>query len=108
MLNRPRHVLNQMRTTKSVKETDRLSLYRDSSLNRRQSIILHATKLMVGASRTRKGTQRTEGVYPVERKTMRIKDQSRKVFEPLVVLTKVNGHQIRALLDTGSMADFLD
>ena len=104
----PRHVLNQMCTTKSIKGTDRLSLYRDSSLNRRQSIMLHAAKLMVGAPRARKGTQRTEGVYPVERATMRTNDQSRKVPEPLVVLTRVKGHQIRALLDAGAMADFLD
>ena len=38
---------------------------------------------------------------------MRLKDPARKVPEPIVVLAKVNGHQIRALLDTGSMADFL-
>ena len=38
---------------------------------------------------------------------MRLKDQARKILEPLVVLIKVNGHQVQALLDTGSMADFL-
>ena len=39
--------------------------------------------------------------------SMRLKDQSRKISEPIVMLAKINGHQIQALLDTGSMADFL-
>ena len=69
--------------------------------------MLQAIKLMVGASHAHKRTKRMEGASTIERTTMRMKDQTRKVPEPIVVLAKINGHQIRALLDTGSMADFL-
>jgi len=103
----PKRVLNQMRATRSLSETDRPSIFRDSALNRRQSILLNAVKLMVGVSQARKRDKRTEGANPVERTAMRLKEHTRKVPEPVVVLVKVNGHQIRALLDTGSMADFL-
>ena len=48
-----------------------------------------------------------EGVNAVERTSLKIKDKSRKLPEPIVVQAKINGHPIRALLDTGSMADFL-
>lgn len=69
--------------------------------------MLLAINLMVGASQARRRAREAEGAIPVERTTMQIKDQVRKVPEPVVVLAQVNGHQIRALLDTGSMADFL-
>ena len=82
-------------------------LSRDSALNRRQSILLNAVKLMAGVSQARKRDKRTESVVLVERTAMRLKEHTRKVPERVVVLVKVNGHQIRALLDTGSMADFL-
>ena len=103
----PRRVLNQMRAAKSIDKQYRPSIFRDSALNRQQGIMLHAIKLMVGVSQARKRTKATEGAFPVERTAMRLKDQSKKVPEPVVVLAKVNGQQIRALLDTGSMADFL-
>ena len=48
-----------------------------------------------------------EGAFPIKRTTMQLKDQMRKVPEPVVVLVKINGQQIQALLDTGLMADFL-
>ena len=102
----PRRILNQMRAARSLMEP-RPAIYGDSALNRRQSVMLHAVKLMVGASRARKRTKQPEGEVPLERTSMRLKDLARKVPEPIVVLAKVNGHQIRALLDTGSMADFL-
>ena len=70
-------------------------------------MMLHAVKLMVGVSQAQRRNKETEGALPVERTAMRLKDQMRKVPEPIVVLTSVDGHQIRALLDTGSMADFL-
>ena len=103
----PKRLLNQMRSVKLLSEEDRPSIFRDLALNRRQSIMLNAVKLMVGVSQARRRDKRTEGVNPVERTAMRLKEHTRKVPEPVVVLVKVNGHQIRALLDTGSMADFL-
>lgn len=103
----PKRVLNQMRLAKKMNARDRPSIFWDCSLNRTQSVMLHAARLMFGASRARKNTNRPEGALPVERTAMRLKDQTRKVPEPIIVLAKINGHQIRALLDTGSMADFL-
>ena len=69
--------------------------------------MLHAVKLMVGVSQAHKRTKEMEGMLLVKRTAMRLKDQTRKVPEPIVVLVKVDGHQIQTLLDTGSMADFL-
>ena len=43
----------------------------------------------------------------IERTTPKVKDKSRKLSEPIVIGIKVNGHAIRALVDTGSMADFI-
>ena len=102
----PKRVLSQMRAAVGRDERDRSSIYRDSTLNPRQSVMVNAIKLMVGASQAHK-RKRPEGVSSIERTTMRMKDQARKVPEPIVVLAKINGHQVRALLDTGSMADFL-
>ena len=67
--------------------------------------MLHVVKLMVGVSRAHKNMKRPEGALPIECTLMKLKDQSRQVPEPVIVLAKINGHQIRALLDTGSMAD---
>ena len=103
----PRRVLNQMDATRRVSEEDRPSIYQDSKLNRCQCLMTNAIKLMVGASRTQKSTKRTEGANPLERTAIRLKDQARRAPEPIIILIKINGHQIRALLDTGSMADFL-
>ena len=103
----PKRVLNQMRAVRFMDRKDRPTIFRDSALNRTQSIMLHAIKLMVGVSQARKRSKGTEGALPVERTAMRLKDQTRRVPEPVVVLVKIDGHQIRALLDTGSMADFL-
>jgi transposase InsO family protein len=103
----PRRILNQMHVAVTIREEDRPSIFRDSALNRRQGIMAHAIKLMVGVSQARGRTKGTEGVLPIERTAMRPKDQSRKVPEPVVVQAEINGHRIRALLDTGSMADFL-
>jgi hypothetical protein len=48
-----------------------------------------------------------EGVPAIERTTLRIKDKTRRLPEPIVINVKINGETIRALLDTGSMADFI-
>ena len=104
----PGRVLDQMLTMRDVPFEDRPQIFQDTTLNRRQGIMMNAAKLMVGASRAQRNAKKTEGVnVPLERTSMQLKDQSRKIPEPIVVLAKINGHQIRALLDTGSMADFL-
>ena len=48
-----------------------------------------------------------EGAPAVERMMLRIKDRTRKLPKPIIVTAKINGQSIRALLDTGSMVDFL-
>ena len=49
-----------------------------------------------------------ESVFAVERTSqLRIKDKTQRLPEPIVIEIKVNGQPIRALLDTGSMADFI-
>ena len=90
----PKRVPNQMRAVRFMDKKDRPTIFRDSALSRTQSIMLDAIKLMVGVSQARKRTKGTEGASPVERTAMRLKDQTKKVPEPPVVLVKIDGHQI--------------
>ncbi|KAI0045056.1 hypothetical protein FA95DRAFT_1496070, partial [Auriscalpium vulgare] len=46
-------------------------------------------------------------VHSIERTAARAKDLQRKLPKPIVVAVLVNGKPVRALLDTGSMADFV-
>jgi hypothetical protein len=94
-----RRVLDVMRTTCSESQ--------NTALNWRQSLMLQATRLMAGAVRQRKRTSEPEGASSIEKTSMRVKDQSRKVPEPVIVIAKINGQEVRALVDTGSMADFI-
>ena len=87
-------VLNIMCAAKDVKASKRSSLFRDTSLNKRQSIMLHTTRLMAGAVRKQKHTEEMEGASSIEKTSMCIKDHSRKVPEPVVVLAKINGQQV--------------
>ena len=48
-----------------------------------------------------------EGTPTIERTMPQIRDKSRRLPEPIVVQVLISGNPIRALLDTGSMADFL-
>ncbi|KAG9223419.1 hypothetical protein CCMSSC00406_0007606 [Pleurotus cornucopiae] len=54
------------------------------------------------------GQQVQRGTYPsLQRNASAAKDPARAVPKPLVVTVKVNGHPARALLDSGSLGDFL-
>ncbi|KAF8831165.1 hypothetical protein HHX47_DHR1000004 [Lentinula edodes] len=54
------------------------------------------------------GVQIPKGTYPaVQRNAAMTKDFSRRIPKPLVVVVKVNGHPARALIDTGSLGDFI-
>ena len=99
-------ILGAMRDASGADATERSSLFEDTTLNRRQSIMLCATRLMASSIK-RKRTTKMEGATSIEKTTMRVKDQSRRVPEPVVVIATMNGHQVRALIDTGSMADFV-
>ena len=57
--------------------------------------------------RSKKRVFEPEGVNAIERTALRVKDRTRKLPELIVVTVHINGEPIRALLDTGSMADFL-
>ena len=103
----PKRILNQMVEIERVPEGSRPRIFSDTMLTGHQELMMNAIGLMVRASRACKSTKPTEGVSQVERTSMRLKDQSRKIPKPIVVLVKINGQQIGALLDTGSMADFL-
>ena len=59
---------------------------------------MNATRLTAGAVRAKKRGPATEGASTIERMTMKVKDQSRKVPEPIVVLAKVNGELLLSLL----------
>ncbi|RPD56922.1 hypothetical protein L226DRAFT_468051, partial [Lentinus tigrinus ALCF2SS1-7] len=48
-----------------------------------------------------------DSVPAIERNAMRTRDFSRKIPRLIVVHVEVNGQTLRALLDTGSMADFI-
>lgn len=43
----------------------------------------------------------------LERNVSVTKDAARMVPKPVVVIAKINGHSVRALIDSGSLGDFL-
>ena len=54
------------------------------------------------------GVQIPRGVYPaIQRNAAVAKDLTRTVPRPIVVTVKIDGHPARALLDSGSLGDFL-
>jgi hypothetical protein len=54
------------------------------------------------------GQQVKSGNYSaLQRNASNIRDVSRPVPKPLVVVAKVNGHPVRALVDSGSLSDFV-
>ena len=98
-------ILSSMRVAQKLVVWERSPIFWDMRLNTRQRLTINATSLTAGSIRQRK--QGTEGVNLLEKTSMRVKDQSRKVPEPIVVLATINGREVRALVDTGSMADFV-
>ncbi|KIK51833.1 hypothetical protein GYMLUDRAFT_109337, partial [Collybiopsis luxurians FD-317 M1] len=54
------------------------------------------------------GIQVPKGTYPaIQRNAASTKDFSRLIPKPLVIVVKINGHPARALVDTGSLGDFI-
>ncbi|KAF9789345.1 hypothetical protein BJ322DRAFT_1105211 [Thelephora terrestris] len=98
-------VLNAMRTVKGTTPWERSPMFWDKRITKWQSLMALATRLTAGSVRHHK--QVTEGANSLEKTSMQVKDQTRKVPEPIVVLAYINGHEVRALVDTGSMADFV-
>ncbi|KAL4256242.1 hypothetical protein AB1N83_013628, partial [Pleurotus pulmonarius] len=54
------------------------------------------------------GQQVQRGTYPsLQRNAATAKDASRAVPKPVIVTVKINGHPVRALIDSGSLGDFI-
>jgi len=54
------------------------------------------------------GVQLPKGTYPaVQRTVAQVRDPARKVLKPIVVIVKIDGHPCQALIDSGSMGDFV-
>ncbi|KIO06696.1 hypothetical protein M404DRAFT_66349, partial [Pisolithus tinctorius Marx 270] len=59
------------------------------------------------AIRVKGSSARTEDRTTLQRNASITKDFMRKIPKPLVVVVHINGHPTRALIDTGSLADFM-
>ena len=70
------------------------------------NVMLKATRLSDPGRRRKHGPE-TEGASAVEKTSMRMKDHTRKVPKPVVILVKLNGDEVRALIDMGLMANFI-
>ena len=54
------------------------------------------------------GIQIARGTFPaMQRNAASVKDSSRVVPKPMVITVKINGHPARALIDSGSLGDFM-
>jgi hypothetical protein len=108
----PEWIIDHMISARRIPAENRGDRFEDKRLTGYVMLMLGMTRIPGQQTKIRKRGNRKrvldpEGVPAVERTTLRIKDKTRRLPEPIVILVKINGHQIRALLDTGSMADFL-
>ena len=79
----------------------------ESRRRRRWSLMLNSVRT-AGHRGPKKSQETSADVIPaVERTAMKPKDFNRIILKPVIVLVHVNGHRARALLDTGSMGDFM-
>ena len=108
----PEWIIDQMITAQKVLADNRGDRFMDKRMSKYVTIMLGMTTIPGQKEKIKKrGNQKRtidpEGVPAVERTTMQLKDKSRRLPEPIIVAVKVNEQTIRALLDTGSMADFI-
>ena len=108
----PEWIIEHMLTARNVPAKYRGERFMDKRFTTYTTIMLGMAKIPGQQGRIKKrGSKKRdidpEGVTSVERTTLRVKDKTRKLPEPIIVTAKINGQPIRALLDTGSMADFL-
>ncbi|KAG6877161.1 hypothetical protein C0993_009814 [Termitomyces sp. T159_Od127] len=83
---------HQMRTMRTERKTQRT---REISLNLIRMLELN-------------GQQVEAGTYPaLLRNNVKHRNEQRRVPKPLVITVKVNGHPVRALIDSGSLGDFM-
>ncbi|KAF7371586.1 Transcription factor [Mycena venus] len=57
--------------------------------------------------KSRKSAVKEDEIYTLERNASRVKDYKRLVPKPVIVVVHLNGHPVRALIDSGSLADFV-
>ena len=105
-------IIDHILTARCVPAADRGERFHDKRFSGYVMIMLGMTRIPGQQNKIKKrGTKKRvldpEGVPAIEHTTLRVKDRPRKLPEPIVIEVKINGHNIRALLDTGSMADFL-
>jgi len=108
----PEWIIDQMLTARNVPAENRGDKFEDKRFSSYVMIMLGMTKIPGQQAKIKKrGTKKRvlnpEGVPAVERTASRVKDKTRKLPEPIVIQVNINGQPIRALLDTGSMADFI-
>lgn len=70
----------------------------------REALFLCGTNMKNGMHAKKKAKA---DINEIDHTSLRVKDFERKVPKPLVIMVKVNGHPVRAMIDSGSMADFI-
>ena len=109
----PKRVIDQILAAQRIPADDRGDKFTDKRFSNYVALMLGMTRIPGQQSKIKeRGNKKRvidpEGVFAVERTSqLRIKDKTRRLPEPIVIEIKVNGQPIRALLDTGSMADFI-
>lgn len=54
------------------------------------------------------GQQVKAGTYPsIQRNTAHVRDSSRNIPKPVIIVVKINGHPAHALIDSGLLGDFM-
>ena len=105
-------IIDQLLSARRIPASERGDRFQDKRFTSYVTLMLGMTRLpgqpeKIKKRGNKKRTLDPEGVPAVERTTLQVKDKTRKLPEPIVIQVKINGQPIRALLDTGSMADFL-
>ena len=108
----PEWIIDHMLTARHVPSELRGERFLDKRFSNYVTLMLGMTHIPGQQVRIKKrGNKKRildpEGVSAIERTTLHVKDKTRRLPEPIVIQVKINGEPIRALLDTGSMADFL-
>jgi hypothetical protein len=108
----PEWIIDQILTARRVPAENRGERFTDKRFSKYVVLMLGMTRIPGQQTKIKKrGNKKRvldpEGVPAVERTTLRLKDKSRKLPEPIVIQININGEPARALLDTGSMADFI-
>ena len=108
----PEWIIDQMLTARNVPAEYRGDKFVDKRFTKYTTVMLGMTRIPgqqnhIKRRGNKKRTFDPEGVTSIERTSLRVKDRTRRLPEPIVVIVRINDQPIRALLDTGSMADFL-